>query len=228
MKNTLKGALVAITLAAVPVAMPAVATAQTNGIATSNPTLAILRSQARINAYNQITQTYQAQIAQVRQIDSEVTQLRQSLDTNSDGQVSQAEAQANPNVVQQIQQKEQQIQQASQPLIVAQYYVLDQILNDYENAQNQVIQNKGIQIMLSPDAIQYAPAGTDVTADITAVMDQRLPQVSFQAPQNWRPSNANVSQLHEAIGQLTALAIRQQAAQQGGQAQPVTPQPQGR
>ena len=227
MKNTLKGALAAITLAAVPVAMPAVASAQTNGIASSNPTLAILRSQARINAYNQITQTYQAQINQVRQIDGEVNTLRQSLDTNSDGQISQAEAQANANAVQQIQQKEQQIAQVSQPLIVAQYYVLDQLLNDYENAQSTVVNNKRIQIMLSPDAIQYAPAGTDVTGDITAAIDQRLPQVSIQVPQNWRPTNPNVPQVHEAIGQLTALALRQQAAQQG-QAQPATPQPQGR
>ena len=133
------------------------AAAQVSGIATSSPEAVIVRSQARINAYQQIDQQYSAQIAQIRTLRQEMQTLQQSLDTDNNGQLSQAEAQANPTVVQQLQQKEQQLGQASQPIVLAQTYAIEQLINDYQNVQQQVIQQKNIQLLLNPDAIQWAP-----------------------------------------------------------------------
>ena len=119
-KAMLAGAtILGATLAAVPAA------AQVNGIAISNPEAVILQSAARQAAYQQISQQYQAQLQQLSTVRQEASQLERSLDTNSDNQVSDAEIQANPTVVAQIQQKEQQIAQINQPIQLAQAYAID-------------------------------------------------------------------------------------------------------
>ena len=117
------------------------AAAQVAGIATSSPEAVIVRSQARIAAYQQIDQQFAAQIGQIRTLRQEMQTLQQSLDTDSNGQLSQAELQANPGVVQQIQQKEQQLGQASQPIVLAQTYAIEQLINDYQNVRQQVVQH---------------------------------------------------------------------------------------
>ena len=150
------------------------AAAQVAGIATSSPEAVIVRSQARIAAYQQIDQQFAAQIGQIRTLRQEMQTLQQSLDTDSNGQLSQAELQANPGVVQQIQQKEQQLGQASQPIVLAQTYAIEQLINDYQNVRQQVVQQKNIQLLLTPDAIQWAPEAVNVTNDLVAVLDPRL------------------------------------------------------
>ena len=202
------------------------AAAQVNGIATSTPALAIAQSTARDAAYRQIEQTYSAQYQQIQTLRTELQQLEASLDTNGDQNISDAEVQANPAVVQQIQQKDQQITQATQPIALAQYYVIEQILNDYGNARQQVIDSKGIQVMLAPDAIQYGPQNMDVTADIVAAINQRLPSVATAAPQGWQPRQ-NTAQVHQAVQQILVMAVAQAQAraQQGGAQQQ---QPSGR
>ena len=163
------------------------AAAQVAGIATSSPEAVIVRSQARIAAYQQIDQQFAAQIGQIRTLRQEMQTLQQSLDTDSNGQLSQAELQANPGVVQQIQQKEQQLGQASQPIVLAQTYAIEQLINDYQNVRQQVVQQKNIQLLLTPDAIQWAPEAVNVTDDLVAVLDQRVPTVQITPPEGWRP-----------------------------------------
>ena len=223
-KAMLAGAtILGATLAAVPAA------AQVNGIAISNPEAVILQSAARQAAYQQISQQYQAQLQQLSTVRQEASQLERSLDTNSDNQVSDAEIQANPTVVAQIQQKEQQIAQIYQPIQLAQAYAIEQLVADYENAQNQVIQQKKIQMLLSPDVVQYAPENANVTQDILTVLDQRMPSVQTAPPANWQPSRQAVA-LQQRIQQiLLGLAQQQamQAAQQQGQQQQAPAQPSG-
>ena len=224
-KAMLAGAtILGATLAAVPAA------AQVNGIAISNPEAVILQSAARQAAYQQISQQYQAQLQQLSTVRQEASQLERSLDTNSDNQVSDAEIQANPTVVAQIQQKEQQIAQIYQPIQLAQAYAIEQLVADYENAQNQVIQQKKIQMLLSPDVVQYAPENANVTQDILTVLDQRMPSVQTAPPANGQPSRQAVA-LQQRIQQiLLGLAQQQamQAAQQQGQQQQAPAQPSGR
>ncbi|MFA6218227.1 MAG: OmpH family outer membrane protein [Erythrobacter sp.] len=204
-------------------ATPAVA--QVAGIATSSPEAVIVRSQARIAAYQQIETQYAAQIQQVRTLRQETATLQQSLDTNKDGQLSQQEVQANPAVVQQIQQKEQAMQVASQPIVLAQTYAIEQLINDYPNVQQQVVNQKKIQIMLTPDSIQYAPDAINVTDDMVAVLNQRVPSVQIAPPADWRPRQESL-QTQQAVSQIILSVVQQQAAQQ--QAAQQQQQPSGR
>lgn len=221
MKFLVKSALVAgltFSAFAAPVAVTS-ASAQVNGIATANPAMVIARSSARQTAYQQINTTYAAQIQQIRTLETELQPLRQqgqALDTNQDGQLSPQERQANPALIQQIQQKEQQIQQNTQPIALAQYFVIDQLVKDYDNARNQVITAKSISLMLSPDAITYAPDNVDVTGDIVTALNTRLPTVSTAVPAGWQPTRG-VAQMQQAVEQILiyAAAAQQRAAQQG-------------
>ena len=113
---------------------------------------------------------------------------------------------------------------------LAQAYAIEQLVADYENAQNQVIQQKKIQMLLSPDVVQYAPENANVTQDILTVLDQRMPSVQTAPPANWQPSRQAVA-LQQRIQQiLLGLAQQQamQAAQQQGQQQQAPAQPSGR
>ena len=221
--------LYAKTIAAVALAGTAAiatpAAAQVSGIATSSPEAVIVRSQARINAYQQIDQQYATQIQQVRTIRQEMQTLQQSLDTNSDGQVTQAEAQANPSVVQQLQQKEQQAGQITQPIVLAQTYAIEQLIDDYQNVQQQVIQQKNVQILLTPEAIQWAPDAVNITDDLVTVMNQRKPSVQITPPQGWRPRQESL-QTQQTVSQVL-LGVAQRQAAQAAQQQPAA-QPSGR
>ena len=125
-------------LAALPTAhaMDAAETARvealiaTVGAATSSPEAVIVRSKARVAAYQQIDTQYATQIQQVRTLSNEINTLQQGLDTNKDGQLSEAEVNAGKAAVTQIQQKEQQINTAARPITIAQAYVLDQLARE--------------------------------------------------------------------------------------------------
>ncbi len=203
------------------------AAAQVAGIATSSPEAVIVRSQARIAAYQQIDQQFAAQIGQIRTLRQEMQTLQQSLDTDSNGQLSQAELQANPGVVQQIQQKEQQLGQASQPIVLAQAYAIEQLINDYQNVRQQVVQQKNIQLLLTPDAIQWAPEAVNVTDDLVAVLDQRVPTVQITPPEGWRPRQDSLA-AQQTVSQVLMNVAQQQAAQQQAQQQQPAAQPAGR
>ncbi len=210
---------------AAAVATPAAA--QVAGIATSSPEAVIVRSQARINAYQQIDQQFASQIGQLRSMRQELQTLQQSLDTDNNGQVTQQEAQANPSVVQQLQQKEQQLNQLSQPIVLAQTYAIEQLIDDYQNVQQQVIQQKKIQLMLSPDAIQWAPEAVNVTSDLVAALNQRVPTVQTTPPAGWRPRQESLA-TQQAVSQILLGVAQQQAAQQAAQQQQQQQQPTGR
>lgn len=208
-------------------AVAAPAAAQVQGIATANPTAVIFRSAARQAAYQQIQQTYSAQIQQAQALNTEINTLQTSLDTNKDNQLSEAELKANPSAVQQIQAKEQQIATTTQPVALAQYYVIEQLINDYENARNQVVSDKKISMILSPDAIQYGPDSMDVTDAILAALDKRLPTVSASVPAGWQPRRDTV-QTHQTLQQIALAAAQQAAARQQAQQQQGQTQTNGR
>lgn len=210
-------ALAAAAFAATPAA------AQVAGIATTSPEIVITRAAARNTAYQQIATTYAAQITQINTLRTEIQTLAQSLDTNRDNQLSEAERNANPAVLTQIQQKEQQINAAAGPITLAQTYVLDQIAREYEATRQQVVTAKRIQIMLSPDAIQWAPPAVDVTNDMVTALNTRKPTATATVPAGWQPSR-EIVQLHQSVQQILLAAAQQQAAQ-AQQAQPAAQQP---
>ena len=211
-------------LAAAAAIAPLPAAAQVAGIATTSPEIVIARAAARNTGYQQIQTQYAAQITQIGTVRQEIQTLARSLDTNNDNQLSDAERNAKPAVVTQIQQKEQQINTLATPITIAQAYVLDQIAREYDAARQQVITAKRIQIMLSPDAIQYAPPAVDVTNDIVTALNTRKPTVTVAVPAGWQPSR-EILQLQQTIQQILLAAAQQQAAQQPAAQQPAAQQP---
>ena len=205
-------------------AMPAAA--QVSGIAVADsPVVIVTRATALSSGYRQIEQTYAAQIGQLRTLNQQLTTLQTQLDSNNDGQLTEAEVNANPGVVSQIQAAEQQVRQAQQPIALAQLYVVEQLLNEYANARTQVVQNKGIQLLLSNDAVDFAQPQANVTEDMVAALNARVPSVNAAPPAGYQPRQQTV-QLHAAVQQLLGIAAQNAAARQ--QQQAPAAQPQGR
>lgn len=199
----------AAVIAAAATSVPAAA--QVAGIATTSPEIALTRAAARNTAYQQIGTTYAAQITQIGTLRTEIQTLIRSLDTNNDGQLTDAERNAKPAVVTQVQQKEQQLNGLAQPITLAQAYVLDQLAREYDAARQQVVTAKRIQIMLTPDAIQWAPPAVDVTTDIVNALNTRKPTVTTVVPAGWQPSR-EIIQLQQTVQQILLAAAQQQAA----------------
>jgi len=209
-------------------AMPAAA--QVNGIATADPATAIAASQARATAYQQISTTYATQLATVTARRQQAADLGKQLDTNQDGDVSEAELdtarRANNPVLGQIQAIQNEINTLTAPVADAQVYALEQILVRYNEAQQQVVTQKQINMILAPNAFVYRPDNADITGDITKALNTLVPSVSTAVPQGWEPQRQSV-QLHQEVQQILLYsAVLQSQRQQ--QQQQTQQQPQGR
>ncbi|MEH6789435.1 OmpH family outer membrane protein [Parasphingorhabdus sp.] len=229
MTRFLKTALTALTLTAAPLAFGSAAQAQVSGIATANPTIAIARSKAFSAAYSQIGTQYASNFDQIDTRNKTLNGLRAQLDTDKNKQLTQEEIDAavrgNNPVLKSIETEETEIQKLQTPAIKAQMFAVENIFKEYSNAQQQVVSDKKIAVILSPDAFIYAPPQADVTDAITAVLDTRIPSVSTAAPADWQPQRNTVS-LHQQLQQLLVASARNQAAQQ--QQQPPAAQPASR
>ena len=207
--------------------------AQTNGIATVSPDVAILSAKAFAAANSQISTTYKTQLDQAQAQDTTLNaQIRTLVDTNKDGQISQAELQTgqNPSSAVGAQVKAAQtrsqpaIDQLREPAVKAQAYALEQIARKYDPALQAVARQKNANIVLTPNAIEYAPPATDITQAVVAELDRSTPTVPIAAPANWQPSQTTVQLLNQYRQAVYANELRrQQAAQQGGTAAVPTP-----
>jgi Skp family chaperone for outer membrane proteins len=226
MTRLIKTALAVLAVTAAPLAVGSVANAQVSGIATANPTIAIAKSKAFSAAYSQIGTQYASNFDQIDARNKTLNGLRAQLDTDNNKQLTQEEidsaVRAKNPVLASIETEENEIQKLQTPAIKAQMFAVENIFKEYSNAQQQVVSDKKIGVILSPDAFIYAPPQTDVTDAITAVLDTRVPAVSTTPPADWQPQRNTVS-LHQQLQQLLVASARNQAAQQ--QQQPPAAQP---
>ena len=135
----------------------------------------------------------------------------------------------------QLESKEREIAQLQQPIVTAQAFAVESIADRYAAAQQQVVTQKKINMILAPDAFIWAPDAVDITKAVTAALDLSVPAVGITPPANWQPKQSTGG-LYEQIQQrlLTAArvqAIRNAQAQQAAQpaanpAAPATPAPQ--
>jgi len=216
MKTTIKTTLAAFAVSSIALIAGA-ASAQTAGIATAQADAAIFSAKAFEAANQQISTTYKTQLDQAAAAETALNaQLRTLLDTNKDGQISQAEAAAVDapnsaigNQVRAAQQKAQpNIQQLQGPAIKAQAYALEQITAKYDPALRAVVNAKKISIVLAPNAIQFAPPATDITRDIIAEIDRTTPSVPVTPPANWQPQQQTVELLQQYRQLVYANASR--------------------
>ena len=210
-------------LSATTLAMPA--HAQVAGIATADTSVAIARSKALSQAYQQIGTQYAATAQQMQAKRKEINDINVQLDTNKDKELTQVELDAaikakNP-LLTQIDTKQREINQLQDPIVKAQVFVVESIAMKYEAAQQAVITAKKINLILAPDAFVWAPPAVDVTTLITAELDKSTPTVGITPPANWRPSR-QAAAVYQQIQQLFENAARQQAAQ-AAQPQPGQP-----
>ena len=220
-------ALGVISLAAVAFA-PNMAGAQVNGIATSDTVQAIVQTKAFSTAYQEINNTYATYFQQIQTKNQEMNGLNAKLDTNGDKVVDQPELDAavkakNP-VIQQIDQKQLEIQQLQAPIALAQIHSIEGIARQFDTAQTNVIKAKKISIMLAPDAFLYAPKEVDVTPAIVAELDRLVPTVVTTPPTGYQATRQGAA-LYQQIQQLLGQAARIQAAQAAASQQPAAAQP---
>lgn len=220
------------TLAAVSIASTAImavpAAAQVEGkIATVNAPLAIINTNAFKTAYQQIGTTYKPQIDTIQARSTERQTLLQQLDTNGDKQLDEAEQQAAQGTQQatRLAAIEQEVGQLSGQVDMARVYAVQQILRQYGPSLQEVAQRLQVQMVVTPDAILYAPPAASITQQVSAALNTKVPSVQIVPPQGFQPSRnavATYQQIQQAL--LTAQAIQQQQAAQ----QAATPAPAGR
>ena len=225
-----KTLLVGASLATATVAT-APASAQVQGnIATVNAPAAIINTNAFTTAYQQIGTTYKPQIDTIQARQQESQTLLQQLDTNKDNQLDEAEQQAAQNTPQatRLQAIEQEVGQLTNQIEAARVYAIEQILAQYRPSLEQVVQQRQIQLVLSPEVVIYAPQAANITQQVTTALNAKVPSVQIVPPANWQPTR-NAVAVYQQIQQTLATAQALQAQQQAAQAQQQNPQaPSGR
>ena len=209
---------------AAAIAVPASAQVQGN-MATVNLPAAVINTNAFVTAYQQIATTYKPQLDTIRAREQEAQTLLQQLDTNSDNQFDEAEQRAAQGSAQQtrLQAIEQEVTQLTDQVEAARVYAVEQILVQYRPALEQVVQQLNVQVILSPESVIYAPPQANITQQVTAALNTRVPSVAIVPPQNWRPSRNVVAvyqQIQQTLAAAQAIQAQQQAAQAAQQQQP--------
>ncbi|MEE1877510.1 OmpH family outer membrane protein [Altererythrobacter litoralis] len=200
------------------VAVPAAAQVQGN-IATVNAPAVVINSNAFTTAYQQIATTYKPQLDTIQARQQESQTLLQQLDTNKDNQLDEAEQQAAQNSPQatRLQAIEQEVAQLTDQVEAARVYAIEQILAQYRPALEEVVQQLRIQVVLTPDVVVYAPQQANITQQVTAAVNAKVPSVAIVPPQNWRPTRNAVAiyqQIQQTLMAAQAIQAQQQAAQQ--------------
>jgi len=207
--------LLLATAIAVPGVIAAAAPASAQSVAVLDPDAAVGNSNAWKTAAQSIQTTYKTQIdqAQARQnaLAAEIKTAAAPIDTNHDGQISQAEVQAaqtsNPNGLKALQAKEQsaqaELQRLSLPFNRAKAYAIEQITNHEDEAVTNVVKQRKIGVLLRPEATFVADPSADVTGAVTAELDRLITApVSITPPANWQPGQGQ----QQAAGAAPAAA----------------------
>lgn len=212
---------------AAPTAMVAAAPAhaQVNGIATADPVAAMYRTKAWTTASAQIRTTFAQQYTQIDAKATERQKVLGQMDKNGDKQVDDAEMAGNPALKAQVEKIDADMNQLSLPIILAQGFAIDRILERYQEAQQSVVNAKKIGIILSPQAMIYANDAADVSGAITTELDRIVPTVSIAAVPQRRPSEEAMTILQQFLRIDQILAQRQPAAPAAGGVRPAATPP---
>jgi len=213
------------------IALPAAA--QVSSVAVIDPASAILSAKALGMAIGAIGTTYKTQVDQLSArrtaLAAEMKTMAAPLDTNKDGQVSQAEIEAattakNP-LVERLRKtqtnNENELGRLNQPMVRAEVYAIEQIMGSYGNALQTVINTKKIQLLLNADAAIYGQPAADITPDVKNEIDRTLPTVSIAPAATWQPSQQAV-QLFQQYQQAREAAAQQAANQPAAAPVPAT------
>jgi Skp family chaperone for outer membrane proteins len=187
------------TVLAAPGALIGATQAQAQTVAVADLDAAVSNSKAFQKANGEIQTSFKTQLdqAQARRaaIQKELEPLLLALDTNKDGQLSQAELEAaqraNRPEVAQIQQKQaagsQEVGRLEQPAVRAQQYAIEQISGRLNAAVQSAIAKRSVSVLLKPSSLIFVQPTADITGVITAELDASVPSVSITPPAGWQP-----------------------------------------
>lgn len=203
--------------------------AQVEGrMATVDVSRTIIGTTAFQTAYEQVNTTYAQQNDLRRTKAQERQALLTQFDKNGDKQVDDAEQQAmqkSPDFPK-LQALEQEIQGLSNQIDAARVFVIEQIIMQYPAALQEVTIKQQIKFVIEPSSLLFAPPEADITQQVTAALNTKVPAVGVVPPSGWQPSREGVQIFQEIQQRLTIaaqMAQQQQAAgaQQGNPAAPV-------
>jgi Skp family chaperone for outer membrane proteins len=203
--------------------------AQVEGrMATVDVSRTIIGTTAFQTAYEQVNTTYAQQNELRRTKALERQTLLAKFDKNGDKQVDDAEQQAmqkSPDFPK-LQTLEQEIQGLSNQIDAARVFVIEQIIMQYPAALQEVTTKQQIKFVIEPSSLLFAPPEADITQQVTAALNTKVPAVGVVPPSGWQPSREGVQIFQEIQQRLTIaaqMAQQQQAAgaQQGNPAAPV-------
>lgn len=191
------------------------------GLAVADLDAVIANSNAYKTAQSQRSVTYKPQLDQAEARRKAITaQLQPLADKfNRDRQAAGANQTALQQQAQQIQQiqqaGEQELRRILQPVGYSEAYVQEQISDKLDQAVKNAMAKKKISLLLSPQAVVAANNNAyNLNTDIVSELNTLIPSATLVPPQGWEPRE-----------------VREQRAQQEGQAAPAQPagqQPSGR
>lgn len=206
------------------------ASAQVQGnMATVNTPGVIISTNAFRTAYQQIATTYATQIETIRARGQEQQTLLQQLDTNSDGQLDEAEQRAAQGSSQmtRLGAIEQEVVGLSNQVESARVYAVEQLLTQYSPAVQQIVTAQNIQMIVTPDALVYANPAADISQQVVTALNTSTPSVQITPPQGWQPRRNSLA-VYQQITQALQAAQAQAAAQQQAGQPAAAQQPTGR
>ena len=206
-------------------ALPAYA--QVDGrMATVDVTRTIIGTTAFQTAYEQVNTTYAEQNNLRRTKAQERQTMLTKFDKNKDNNIEGDERVAmekSPDYAK-IQTLEQEIVGLSNQVDGARVYAVEQIITQYSSALQDVVTQQQIKLVIDPGTLLYAPPEADITQQVVAALNARVPAVGVVPPSGWQPSREGV-QLYQEIQQRLAIAaqLQQQQAAQAQQGNPAAP-----
>ncbi len=224
--SLLAGAAIALSaLVAVPAA------AQVNGIGVSDPAIVVASSAARVAAYTQIASTFANERTTLEQNQQQLNTLLQPFDTDQDQQLSETERaalEANAAALRQVQTLEQTIQTTQGPITAARVFALEQIAQQLSPSVQAVVAAKNVSLILPPNSVVYMNDAADLTDEIVAELNRRLPTVSTAVPQGWQPQRSSVDLFQQVQNILLSAAVMQAQQEAAAGQQPAAAPVQGR
>lgn len=207
------------------------AAAQVEGkMATVDTSRAIIGTNALRSAYELVTTTYKAQIDQRTAKQQQLSDLLKPFDTNANGRLDDAELPAvqSSSSFGQIQQLEGEVAALTNQVNNARIFAVEQIFAQYGAALEEVANTQQIQLIIPVGSVLYGRAEADVTDQIIASLNTKVPSVGVVPPQNYRPSQQGAGLFQEIQQRLLTAQLIQQRQQQQQQAQGNTEAPAGR
>ena len=188
------------------------------------------------NAYRTGMQNRQAQYkgvidgaqARARQIDAQLNGLINQFTADRAAKKPDAVLQAEVARIQQVKADgENEIKRMLAPVDLSEAYIVEQITDRLPQAVQNVLNKRGITLLLSPNSVYFANPAYDISAAIVQELNVMLPSVQYVPPAGWVPREVREQQ------------AAQQRAQQGGSPaaapaaaapapRPAGPQPEGR